>query len=149
MTTATGGGAPALTLGDARSSLLKLWRWSFAPLAFVIVQTVVGKYGRTWPDMLEGILWTSALLGPLLGIMYGASHAIQSNSTRSRAACNVELYRHCYWLSAFLIFMVGATLVCEPWLIHWKVKELLALMNIILQPVLYWLSGMLIIFFLG
>jgi hypothetical protein len=147
MTTITSGGG--LTLDEARARLLKLWRWSFAPLAFVIIQTVVGKYGRTWPDMLDGIIWASALLGPPLGIMYGASHAIQANNARSRTPCNTELYRHCYGLSLFLIVMVSATLICEPWLIEWKVKELLALMNIVLQPLLFWLSGMLIVFFLA
>jgi uncharacterized membrane protein len=149
MTTIANNPVPELTLGDARSRLMRLWRWSLFPFVFVIVQTVGGKYGRTWPDMLDGLWWVLPLIGPLLGVMYGTSRAIQPSNARSRAPCNVELFRHCRWLSAIFIFAITATVVFEPWLILWKSKELLTLSNIILQPLSAWLTGVLMVFFLS
>lgn len=147
MTTVANSNAP-MTINEARAGLLKVWLWAIVPLTFVFAQTLFGKYGTTWPDLLDGLAFVLGLIGPQFGIMLGATQAIQTNNARARAHCHPVLYMYCRWMSIVLIVAVTSVLLAEP-LVALKVKELLAVSNAFLQLLSWVLGGVLIAFFVA
>ena len=137
-----------MTIGQARSRLLKIWLWSIVPVAFAFVQAVKGKYGTAWPDIFEGAAFVFNLIGPQIGIVLGATSAFKRNSARARAECDDGLFWWCYGMSIVLIFAVTAIPMSEPyWRLH--MKELLAFSNVFLQLYAWILSGLLVSFFIA
>ncbi len=134
------------TIEEARQRLLRLWLVGLLPFGIILIQTLSGKYGTDWQDLLAGYNWIAPILMPVISLMIGTSRAAEKSNAHSRATCNMPMYDLCWCISVIILASLVGVPVVEPF-VSMRIHEMFLISSVILTPLLMILSSLVLMFF--